>query len=73
VWEETGRCIEGQEIEEVCSSGGLGSGGSHQKLPDVRKARGSQDLTGRTLAEISNKGGKRTCRDHMQRLGMAPG
>ena len=30
--------------------------GSHQKVPDARKARGSQDPTGMTLAEIPNKG-----------------
>ena len=29
-------------------------GGSHQKVPDARKARGSQDPM--TLAEIPNKG-----------------
>jgi hypothetical protein len=33
----------------------LGTGGSHQKIPDHRKARGSQDLK-RILAEIPNKG-----------------
>jgi hypothetical protein len=31
-------------------------GGGHKKVPDDRKARGSQDSTGTTLAEISNKG-----------------
>jgi hypothetical protein len=29
-----------------------------QKVPDARKARGSQALTGMTLAEISNKVGR---------------
>lgn len=28
----------------------------HQKVPDARKTRGSQDLTGMTLAKIPNKG-----------------
>jgi len=30
--------------------------GSHRKVPDTRDPRGSQDPTGRTLAEIPNKG-----------------
>ena len=42
-----GRCTEDQEIEQrgVCSNGGWGTGGSHQKVPDARKARGSKDPT----------------------------
>jgi hypothetical protein len=52
-----GRCTEDQEIEQLCSCGGWGTGGSHQKVSDARKARGSQDPTGMmTLAEIPNKG-----------------
>jgi hypothetical protein len=35
---------------------GWGTEGRHQKVPDARKARGSQYLIGMTLAEISNKG-----------------
>jgi hypothetical protein len=35
---------------------GGGAGGSHQQVPDVRKARSSQDLTGVRLAEMPNKG-----------------
>ena len=31
-------------------------GGNHQKIPDARKARGSQDPTGMTLGEIPIKG-----------------
>ena len=31
-------------------------GGSHQKSPDARDPRGSQDPTGMTLAKIPNKG-----------------
>ena len=30
--------------------------GSHEKVSDARKARGSQDPMGMTLAEIPNKG-----------------
>jgi hypothetical protein len=41
---------------EVCSSGVWGTEGSHKKVPDAREARGSQDPTGMTLAEIPNKG-----------------
>ena len=32
-----------------------GTGSSHYKVPDARDPRGSQDPTGRTLAEIPNK------------------
>ena len=38
------------------SNGGWGTEGSNQKVPDVRKARASQDLIGMTLAEIPHKG-----------------
>ena len=41
---------------EVFSSGRWGPGGSHQKVPNAREARGSQDPTGLTLAKIPNKG-----------------
>jgi hypothetical protein len=41
---------------EVCSNGGWGSGDSHQQVPDARHARGSQDPTAMTLAEMSIKG-----------------
>ena len=41
---------------DVYSSGGWGIGGSHQKVPDTRKARGFQDPMRMTLAEIPNKG-----------------
>ena len=30
--------------------------GSNQKVPDARKAKGSKDLIGMTLAEILHKG-----------------
>ena len=33
-------------------------GGSQQKVPDARKAKGSKDLIGMTLAEIPNEGEK---------------
>ena len=33
-----------------------GTGVSKQKVPDARKARASQDLTGMVLAEIPHKG-----------------
>jgi len=40
-----------------CVAMGYGElGGSHKKVPDARKARGSQDPTEMRLAEISNKG-----------------
>ena len=39
----------------MCSSGGRGIGGSHEKVPDARDPRGSQNPTGRTLAKIPNK------------------
>jgi hypothetical protein len=34
----------------------MGTGDSHQKVPDARKAKGSQGPTSMTLAEIPNKG-----------------
>jgi hypothetical protein len=40
----------------VCNSGRWGTRGSYQKVTDSRKARGSQDPMGITLAEITNKG-----------------
>jgi hypothetical protein len=45
-----------EEIEQRCIA--MRNGElvlSHQKVPDARKARGSQDLTEKTLAEIPNK------------------
>jgi hypothetical protein len=39
----------------VCGNGGWGAGDSHQKIPDARKARGSQHPMGLALAEILNK------------------
>jgi hypothetical protein len=54
VWEETG--IWGSGIwTEVCSNWEWETEGSHQQVPDARKARGSQDSTGMTLPEMSNK------------------
>ena len=41
---------------EVCSNGGMGTGSSHQKVPDARKVSGSQDPVGVRLAEIPIKG-----------------
>ena len=41
---------------EECSKCGWGTEGSHQKVPDARKARGSQNPTGMTLAEMPNTG-----------------
>jgi hypothetical protein len=37
-------------------SGGQGTRGSHQQVPDARKAKGSQDPTGMRSAEMPNKG-----------------
>jgi hypothetical protein len=43
VLEETGRCTEGHEIEHRYVALGMGTGGSHYKVPDARaKVRGSQ-------------------------------
>lgn len=47
-----------RKLNEVSGSWGWGTGGSHKKVPDARKARGSQNLTGLTLAEIPNKGAR---------------
>ena len=49
------RCTEGQKIEQRCVALGIGNRGNQQKVPDVKKARGSQDPMGITLAEIPNK------------------
>jgi hypothetical protein len=35
---------------------GYGEPGSHQEVPDARKARGSYDPTGMRIAEIPKKG-----------------
>jgi hypothetical protein len=40
----------------MCNNGGWGTGVSNQKVPDSRKARGSQDPTGMRLVEMPNKG-----------------
>jgi hypothetical protein len=40
---------------EVCSNGGWGTGDSYQKVPDARKARGSQDPMGMRLAQVLKK------------------
>uniref|UniRef100_A0A0V1KJ88 Uncharacterized protein n=1 Tax=Trichinella nativa TaxID=6335 RepID=A0A0V1KJ88_9BILA len=42
--------------KEVGSKGRWETGGSQQKVPDARKAKGSQDKTGMTLAEMPNQG-----------------
>jgi hypothetical protein len=39
----------------MCSSGGWENRGSHQKVPDARKARGPKNSAEITLSEISNK------------------
>jgi hypothetical protein len=38
----------------------MGNRNSHQKVPDARKSRNSQDTTGMTLAETPKKGGRET-------------
>ena len=40
---------------EICSNGGWGTGCGNHKVPDARKARGSQDPRGMGLAEMSNR------------------
>jgi len=39
----------------VCNNGVWGTGGSHQQVPDARKARGFNS-TGMRLAKMPNKG-----------------
>ena len=52
-----GRSTEGQKIEQRCVAvWAWETGGSHYKVPGGRKARGSQDPVGITLAEIPNQG-----------------
>jgi hypothetical protein len=41
---------------EVCSNRGWGTEVSNQKVPDIRRARVTQDEMGITLAEIPHKG-----------------
>jgi hypothetical protein len=41
-----------QEIEQSCVVMGMRNNDSQQKVPDVRKVRGSQDPIGITLDEI---------------------
>jgi hypothetical protein len=53
------RVIEGQDIKprkKKHSSGEWGTWSSHKKVPDARKARGSQEPTGMALPKIPNKG-----------------
>jgi hypothetical protein len=40
----------------MCSNDGWGTGGSLQKVPDAKKARGSKYPTGMRLVEVPNKG-----------------
>ena len=40
----------------MCSNGGWGARVSHQKVPDDRKARVSQNPKGMRIAEMTNKG-----------------
>ena len=57
------QCV--QKVKKVNSDvqqWGMGNRVSHQKVPDARKARGFQDPTGMTLAEILKKWG-----EHLQR------
>ena len=57
VWKEIRKMYRGSgNWTEVCSNGEWGTGGSHQKVPDARKTRGSQDPIGMRLVEILNKG-----------------
>jgi hypothetical protein len=47
VWEEMEEMYKGLgNSTEVCSSGGWGTGGSNQKVPDARIARAFQDPHG---------------------------
>lgn len=45
-----------REIKRICNSVGFGTQGSHQKVPGAKEARGSEDPSGLTLAEIPNIG-----------------
>jgi hypothetical protein len=57
VWSERGMIYRGSGIwTKVCHNRVWGTGGSHQQVPDARKARGSQDTTGMRLVEMPNKG-----------------
>jgi len=59
MWEERVEMYRGSgNCTEVCSNGGWGTGGSHNKVPYARKARVSQDPMGMTLVEIPNKSKK---------------
>ena len=67
-----GSGIGGDGAGQIYSNGGWGTDVNHQHIPDDRKARDSQDLTGMKLAEMPNQQrGGRTCRDYIQRLGKA--
>jgi hypothetical protein len=56
VWEEIGMMYRGSgNWTGVCNNGDWELGIAN-KVPDIRKARGSQDPTGMTLAEIPNTG-----------------
>ena len=50
----------------MCSSGRWETGGSHQKVPDARNARGSQDQTVMELAEIPNRGERDGVRPYLE-------
>jgi hypothetical protein len=45
---------------------------SHCRVSDTREKRDSQDPKGMTLSKMCREGGDRTCRDHLQQIGMAP-
>jgi hypothetical protein len=57
VWGEKGEMYRGvRKLNRGVLQWEWGTGGSHQKVPDARKARGSQDPVGIALAEVPNKG-----------------
>lgn len=55
--------MEEKEEENVRKDWRRGEWRGGKKVPDARDPKDSQDMTGRTLAEISNKG---DCGDHIQ-------
>jgi hypothetical protein len=44
-----------RKLSRYVAMGGWGTGSGHQKVPEARKARGSQDSTGMRLAEIPKR------------------
>jgi hypothetical protein len=60
---------ESGNLTEVYSNGGWGTMGSHQKVPDARKARDSQNPMQMTLTEKFNKWERET----VETIGMVPG